>query len=78
MKKVRFVLKETLEDLGVSGYKLAVESKIRPNSIYDIIENHKKTISLDHLTAIINALNFIAKEQGSKDKFDIIDVMEYE
>jgi predicted transcriptional regulator len=77
MGKVRFVLKETLEELNVTGYRLAVESKIRPNSIYDILENEKKTISLEHLTAIINALNTLAKEEGIRVKFDIKDVLEY-
>jgi predicted transcriptional regulator len=77
MGNVRFVLKETLEELQVTGYRVAVESKIRPNSIYDILENEKKTISLEHLTAIINALNAIAKQEGIKAKFDIQDVLEY-
>lgn len=77
MGKIRFVLKETLEELNVTGYRVAVESKIRPNSIYDILENQKKTISLEHLTAIINALNSIAKDEGINRKFDISDVIEY-
>lgn len=80
-KNVRFVLKDTLEELSssgvnISGYRIAVESKIRPNSIYDILENRKKTISLEHLSAIRNALNIIAKEEGLPQKFDITDILQ--
>lgn len=78
MGNVRFVLNETLEEMGISGYRVAVEAKIRPNTIYDLLDNQKKTISLEQLAAIVDALNYLAKEQGIKANFDIMDVLEYQ
>lgn len=78
MGKTQFVLHETLKDIDVSGYRIAVEAKIRPNTIYDIIENKKKTISLEYLTAIIEALNRISKEKKLGISFGIMDVIDYQ
>lgn len=78
MKKVKFVLNNTLLELGISHHRLAKEAGIRPNAIYDIRDNKKKTISLEDLGDILNALSKIAREEGIKREFDIDDVIIYQ
>jgi predicted transcriptional regulator len=73
--QVRFVLDKTINDMGITGNRVAVEAKIRSNTIYDILANNKKTISLEHLTAIRDALNQIAAEEGISSRYDITDII---
>ena len=73
--QVRFVLDQTIKKMGISGNRVAVEAKVRSNTIYDILANNKKTISLEHLTAIRDALNQIAADEGLSSRYDITDII---
>jgi predicted transcriptional regulator len=75
---MRFVLKETLEELNVSAHQLVVKSEVRKNTIYDMIHNKTKRIEVDNMGNIIRTLNEFAKMQGIKRKFNSEDVMIYE
>jgi len=75
---MRFVLKETLEDLNVSAHQLVIKSEVRKNTIYDMIHNKTKRIEVDNIGNIIRTLNEFAKIQGIKRKFNAEDVMIYE
>lgn len=77
MGEIRFTLSRTLEQLGISAYRLSVVSRVRNNTIYNMIENKTQRIHIQTLTDIINALNAIAKEKGIQKRFDINDVLEY-
>lgn len=72
---VKFVLDKTLKEMGISGNRVAIEAEIRSNTIYEILSNKKKTISLQQLTDIRDALNRIAKEEGLNSKYDIDDII---
>jgi len=72
---MKFVLKETLESLKIPGNQLAVEAKVRNNTIYDMLDDRTKRIERKTLEDILRALNKIAKKQGVKRKFNIEDVM---
>jgi predicted transcriptional regulator len=77
MPTIIVTLNEVLEKIDVTPYKLAKESKIRPNTIYEIMENKKKMINIDALVAIISTLNELSIQQGYTYKFDIGDVVKY-
>jgi predicted transcriptional regulator len=77
MGEVRFTLSRSLEQLGVSPYRLSVVSGVRNNTIYNMLENKTQRINVQALTDIINGLNTIAKEKGIHKKFDINDVLEF-
>lgn len=77
MNKIHFTLGKTLNEMNISRYKLASESKVRPNTIKDMVSNQSKSVTLTTLTAILEALNKIADEQGIDRFFDIEDVFIY-
>lgn len=58
---IKFTLKDTLKKYGISGNKLSVESKIRSNTIYDLINGKAPSITFDTLTSIINALRKLTR-----------------
>ncbi|AND39593.1 helix-turn-helix domain-containing protein [Cytobacillus oceanisediminis] len=67
-------LGDTLEELQITKNFLAVESKVRPATIGDLVNGKAKAIQFDTLTAVINALNRIALEQGKTRRYDVNDV----
>ncbi|MEN8702463.1 helix-turn-helix domain-containing protein [Bacillus infantis] len=77
MGKIVCTLDKSLKKLGVTPNRVAVEAKIRPNTIYNMLENSASRYSSDTLASIIDALNVIAKEKGMKEDFDIESVILY-
>lgn len=75
--EVRVKLKEALDLLHISANRLAVEGKLRPATIYELLENRKKTITFETLASIIYTLNRIAKEMDSEIEFTVGDLLEY-
>jgi len=72
---MKFVLKETLESLNITGNQLSTEAKVRNNTIYDMMDNKTRRIEKKTLEDILRALNNIAEKQRVKRKFGIEDVM---
>lgn len=72
-----FTLKKTLNELGITKNKLAVESKIRPATIADIVNGKSKRIELDTLLNILDTLNQFAKEKGIDQEIKVEDVFIY-
>lgn len=70
-------LKEASESIGVSLYKLQLESKIRSQSLYEIANNKKKMVNIEYITAILSTLNRLSKENGFDRTFDIGDIFKY-
>jgi predicted transcriptional regulator len=75
--KTIYTLKEVLNDLEISPNQFAVEFKIRPNTIYNIVNNESPRLPLDTITTILNGLNEIAKERKLNYRYDISDIVKY-
>lgn len=77
MSKIKFTIGKTLNSLNITKHKLATESKVRYNTITDMASNQTKSINIQTLTAILDALNEIANEKGIKRTIDVSDVFIY-
>lgn len=71
---IKITLKNTLDKHGISANKLAVESKVRPSTIYNIINNESSSVTYETLTAIIKTL----RELTNDDNINVTDVFEYQ
>ncbi|GLI07872.1 transcriptional regulator [Paenibacillus tyrfis] len=76
-EKVRFNLGRTIEELGITRNKLAVESKTRPATVLDLVSGETKRIEIHTLVNLLDTLNTIAREQGITRKITISDIIEY-
>lgn len=80
VKGIKYKLGVTLDELNnkrITRNKLAVESKTRPATILDLAAGESKTIKLETLVSILDALNEIAKDEGIDRVFGINDIIEY-
>lgn len=77
MSKIFFCLDKTIKKLGVTPNRVAVEAKIAPNTIYNMIENKTSRIHMDTIKSLLDAINRIAKDEGIPQKFVITDVITY-
>lgn len=78
MADITVKLDKVLEEMAISPNKFAVESKIRSNTIYDLVNNKTKMITWKTLVAIIETLNRIVEENNGNRKFTVSDIIEYE
>jgi len=78
MKIIKCVLGETIDEIGTTRNAIAVESRVRPSTIYNIANNNVLSITFDTLTKILEALDVIAQEKGINRTFDVSDVFVYE
>lgn len=77
MKKIKFTLGETIAELGITKNKVAVEAKVRPNTISDMVNNKSSQINFETLVSILHALESLAKKEGIDKQIDIDDVFIY-
>ncbi|GIP54739.1 XRE family transcriptional regulator [Paenibacillus vini] len=77
MKGIKFKLSDTLDELRTTRNRIAVESKTRPATILDLAAGETKTVKLETLVNILDALNEIAREEGIKRVIVIDDIIEY-
>nr|WP_302055843.1 XRE family transcriptional regulator [Paenibacillus sp. A3M_27_13] len=63
--------------IGTTRNKIAVESKTRPATILDLASGDTKTIKLETLVNILNAINEIARSHGLEQTFGIEDIIQY-
>lgn len=73
-----FTLGKTLDELKITKNRLAVEAKIRPNTISNLVNGDVNSIRMDTLQAIIDTLNMLAKENGIEKGYGITDVLIHE
>lgn len=72
---IRITLNETLEGNGkLTRNAIAVQAKIRPATLHDIVKGNSKSITFTTLSAILNAMN----ELDDTRSYDISDVFVYE
>ncbi|OMD33585.1 XRE family transcriptional regulator [Paenibacillus odorifer] len=74
---MKFKLSDTLDLLGTTRNKIAVESKTRPATILDLASGDTRTVKLDTLANILDTLNVLAKEKGIERTIGIDDIIEY-
>jgi DNA-binding Xre family transcriptional regulator len=75
--KFNSTLEKTLKELDITRNALAVEAKVRPATINAIVDGSVKSITLETLEMIIDALNRISFKKGKVRKFGIEDVFTY-
>lgn len=78
MRTIKFTLKDTLDELGTTMNAVAVEAKIRPATVSDLVNGRSKSVNFETLTAIVDALNRISIEKDKNKKYGIEDVFTYE
>ena len=72
--EVKFTLGHTLKELDITINKLAVESKIRPGTIRDMVNGSSKSISLGNIVSILSVLNQISIEKERPKKYAVEDI----
>lgn len=77
MSETLFCLDETIKILGVTPNRVAVEAKLPPNTIYNMIENKTTRIHKNTITSLLDAINKIAKEKKISKLFTISDILSY-
>ena len=77
MSKVIFCLDKSIQTLGITANYLAVEAKVPPNSVYNMVENKTTRIHLVTIHTLLDTMNRIAKENDVNQRFGIEDVIKY-
>ncbi|MED1663247.1 helix-turn-helix domain-containing protein [Brevibacillus laterosporus] len=77
MSGIKFTLEETLDRLKITRNRLAVEAKIRPNTISDLAIGKTKRLEFATLISILDELNRVAKERGER-AVTIEDIIAYD
>jgi DNA-binding Xre family transcriptional regulator len=72
MGSIKFTLNKTLNEFHMSRNKLAVQARIRPATIADMVNGKTKRIELPTLVSILDALN----REGIR-KVTVDDVFQY-
>lgn len=75
---IKITLQNTLDELGITRNKLAVESKIRPATLHSLVKGHGAMIKFETLDALLNAINEIAIEKNINKRYTITDIIDYE
>lgn len=78
MEIIKFTLGDTLKELKITNNKLAVESKIRPGTIKDLVDGRSKSINFATIIAIVTALNRISNEKNFDKHCGIDDIFTIE
>jgi hypothetical protein len=76
-ERIKFKLADTLDEVGITRNRVAVESKTRPATIIDLAAGDTKTIKLETIVSILDSINTIAREKGIDRIFNITDIIEY-
>lgn len=77
VNRIRFNLGKTLEEIGITRNKLAVESKTRPATVLDLVSGDSKRIEIETLTNLLDALNKESRARGIIRTITISDIIEY-
>jgi DNA-binding Xre family transcriptional regulator len=76
-ERYHFKLGDILEELDISRNKLAVEAKIRPATVIDMVNGKTKRLELETLVHILDALNRIAHQRRFSRTITLADIIEY-
>ncbi|WP_418026774.1 helix-turn-helix domain-containing protein [Paenibacillus sp. JJ1722] len=75
--RYHFKLGDILEELDISRNKLAVEAKIRPATVIDMVNGKTKRLELETLVHILDALNRFARQRRFTRAITLADIIEY-
>lgn len=70
-------LNEILEEIEQTRNKIAVESKIRPATIYDMCEGKTKRLELSTINTVLNTINQMASTKGIEKIYKLDDLFPY-
>lgn len=73
----KYELSSVLEELGQTRNWLAVESKVRPGTIYDLHDGKTKRIELETMERILYVLNSYAKQKGIEVTYTLDSLISY-
>ncbi|MDY8092419.1 helix-turn-helix transcriptional regulator [Paenibacillus polymyxa] len=76
-ERYHFKLGDILEELDISRNKLAVEAKIRPATVIDMVNGKTKRLELETLFHILDALNRIAHQRRFSRTITLANIIEY-
>lgn len=76
-KRIQFNLGRTLDEIGITRNKLAVESKTRPATILDLVSGETKRLEIETLINLLDALNAEARTRGITRMISVSDIIEY-
>lgn len=77
MGKIIYNLKEILNELDLTPNHFAVEAKIRPNTIYKMVNNDTPRLPLETVAKVLDSLNEVAQERNLDHSYDIADLLTY-
>ncbi|MYL53303.1 helix-turn-helix domain-containing protein [Pontibacillus yanchengensis] len=77
MPYIKITVANILAELDITKNKLAVEAKIRPNTISDLVSEKAKAINFETLERIVTTLNELADEKGINKRYNVEDIFRY-
>ena len=57
---IKFTLQETLDREGITKYALAKKSGVRPNTMTDLCNGDARSLRVETMDAVIDAINELA------------------
>ncbi|KJD45512.1 MAG: helix-turn-helix domain-containing protein [Bacillota bacterium] len=75
--RYHFKLGDILEELDITRNRLAVEAKIRPATVIDMVNGKTKRLELETLVHILDALNKFARQRRFTRTITLADIVEY-
>ncbi|ALP37154.1 control protein [Paenibacillus sp. IHB B 3084] len=75
--RYHFKLGDILEELDITRNRLAVEAKIRPATVIDMVNGKTKRLELETLVHILDALNKFARQRRFTRTISLADIVEY-
>jgi DNA-binding Xre family transcriptional regulator len=77
MSEIKWVLDKTIDELDITRNALAVEAKVRPATIQDMVNGVPKRVEFKTLLAILDVLNEMKVKRGIKRDLTIDDIFIY-
>ncbi|TKH45680.1 XRE family transcriptional regulator [Paenibacillus terrae] len=75
--RYHFKLGDILEELDITRNRLAVEAKIRPATVIDMVNGKTKRLELETLVHMLDALNKFARQRRFTRTITLADIVEY-
>ncbi|KSU83413.1 Cro/C1-type HTH DNA-binding domain-containing protein [Fictibacillus enclensis] len=77
MSEIKWLLDKTLEELDITRNALAVDAKVRPATIQDMVNGLPKRVEFKTLLAILDSLNGMKTKRGITRDIEISDIFIY-
>jgi predicted transcriptional regulator len=77
MGEIEFTLQQVLDELHITGSRIASISNIRSNTIYEMVNNTTKSVNMKTLAKLIDTLNEVSRDRGINKRIEISDILRY-